>query len=129
MDWNDKEPIYQQIKKRIEQQILSGVWLEGEALPSIRTVASDLKINHLTVMKAYQLLVDDLLVEKIRGRGMFVLIGAQAKLKSDKTKEFLNEQIPILIETLKLLDIPVNDFTQELHKQIKGNADAISESK
>jgi GntR family transcriptional regulator len=129
MDWNDKEPIYQQIKKRIEQQILSGVWLEGEALPSIRTVASDLKINHLTVMKAYQLLVDDLLVEKIRGRGMFVLTGAQAKLKSDKTKEFLNEQIPILIETLKLLDIPVNDFTQELHKQIKGNADAISESK
>ena len=126
MDWNDKEPIYQQIKKRIEQQILSGVWLEGEALPSIRTVASDLKINHLTVMKAYQLLVDDLLVEKIRGRGMFVLIGAQTKLKSDKTNEFLNEQIPILIETLKLLDIPVNDFTQELHKQIKGNTDAIS---
>ena len=129
MDWNDKEPIYQQIKNRIEQQILSGIWIEGAALPSIRIVASDLQINHLTVMKAYQLLVDDLLVEKIRGRGMFVLIGAQEKLKSDKTKEFINEQIPLLIETLQLLDIPVNDFTQELNKQIKGKADAISESK
>jgi GntR family transcriptional regulator len=129
MNWNDKEPIYLQIKKQIEQQILSGVWIEGEALPSIRTVATDLKINHLTVMKAYQLLVDDLLVEKVRGRGMFVLIGAKAKLKSDKTEEFLNQQIPILIETLKLLDIPVNDFTKELNKQIKGNIDATSQSK
>jgi GntR family transcriptional regulator len=119
-DWNDKQPIYQQIKHRIEQQILTGVWPEGTALPSVRSVASDLKINHLTVMKAYQLLVDDLLVEKLRGRGMFVLMGAQAKLKAHITKKFLNEGIPQIIQNLHQLDIPVDDFIQELKKQIKG---------
>jgi len=118
-DWNDKQPIFQQIKLRIEQQILAGIWPEGSALPSVRTVASDLKINHLTVMKAYQLLVDDLLVEKLRGRGMFVLAGAREKLKKDKTNEFLNEEIPQLIESLKQLNMPVNDFIKELKKQIK----------
>ena len=91
VDWNDKQPIFQQIKQRIEQQILIGVWAEGEALPSVRTIASDLKINHLTVMKAYQLLVDDLLVEKRRGLGMFVLTGAQDKLKADKTNKWTFE--------------------------------------
>jgi len=118
-DWNDKQPIYQQIKLRIEEQILTGIWPEGTALPSVRTVASDLKINHLTVMKAYQLLVDDLLVEKLRGRGMFVLVGAQAKLKADKTNEFLNEGILQIIQNLQQLDIPIDDFIQELKKQIK----------
>lgn len=120
-DWNDKQPIFQQIKIRIEQQILAGIWPEGTALPSVRTVASDLKINHLTVMKAYQLLVDDLLVEKRRGLGMFVLAGAQGKLKADKTNEFLNEGIPQIIQSLQQLAIPVEDFIQELKKQIKEN--------
>jgi len=126
VDWNDKQPIFQQIKQRIEQQILIGVWAEGEALPSVRTIASDLKINHLTVMKAYQLLVDDLLVEKRRGLGMFVLTGAQDKLKADKTNLFLNQEIPQLIHTLQLLDMSVDDFIKEMNKQIKGNVDAIS---
>ncbi|PKG39977.1 GntR family transcriptional regulator [Psychromonas sp. Urea-02u-13] len=118
-DWNDKQPIYQQIKLRIELQILAGIWPEGEALPSVRTVASDLKINHLTVMKAYQLLVDDSLIEKVRGRGMFVLIGAQAQLKAHKTNLFLNEGIPEIIQKLQQLEIPVDDFIQALKQQIK----------
>lgn len=126
MEWNDKQPIFQQIKQRIEQQILAGIWLEGEALPSVRKVALDLKINHLTVMKAYQLLVDDYLVEKLRGRGMFVLVGAKDKLKAEKTNVFLNEDIPQLIQKLQLLDIPIDNFIKELNKQIKGSDDAIS---
>ncbi len=119
MDWNDKQPIFQQIKQRIEEQILAGIWPEGSALPSVRTVAADLKINHLTVMKAYQLLVDDLLVEKQRGKGMFVLPGARAKLKDVKTNEFLTEQIPQLIQSLQQLQIPVDQFIEELTKQIE----------
>jgi GntR family transcriptional regulator len=126
VEWNDKQPIFQQIKQRIEQQILAGIWLEGEALPSVRKVALDLKINHLTVMKAYQLLVDDYLVEKLRGRGMFVLVGAKDKLKAEKTNVFLNEDIPQLIQKLQLLDIPIDNFIKELNKQIKGSDDAIS---
>lgn len=125
-NWNNKQPIFQQIKQRIEKQILAGIWPEGSALPSVRTVASDLKINHLTVMKAYQLLVDDVLIEKRRGLGMFVLTGARGKLKIDKTNEFLNEKIPQLIEKLEQLEMPVDDFIQELKKQIKEKNDAIS---
>ena len=118
-DWNDKQPIYLQIKLLIEEQILMGLWPEGTALPSVRTVASDLKINHLTVMKAYQLLVDDSLVEKRRGLGMFVLEGAKAKLKAHKTTQFLIEGIPEIIQNLQQLDMSVEDFIQELKKQIK----------
>lgn len=126
MDWNDKQPIFLQIKLRIEQQILVGIWTEGNALPSVRTVASDLKINHLTVMKAYQLLVDDGVVEKIRGRGMFVLSGAKNKLKADKTNSFKHEDIPQIINTLQLLEMSVDDFIQELQKQLKRTTDGIS---
>lgn len=126
MEWNDKQPIFQQIKERIEEQIVAGVWTEGEALPSVRTVASDLKINHLTVMKAYQLLVNDSLVEKRRGLGMFVLAGARDKLRADKINLFLNKGVPQIINTLQLLDISVDDFIQELQQQLKGKHDAIS---
>ncbi|MEI6898141.1 MAG: GntR family transcriptional regulator [Psychromonas sp.] len=117
--WNNKQPIFQQIKLRIEQQILLGTWPEGTAIPSVRSVATDLKINPLTVMKAYQLLVDDQIVEKQRGRGMFVLNGAISQLKNDKTAQFLNEGIPQIIENLHQLNIPLDDFITELKKQIK----------
>lgn len=119
VNWNNNQPIFQQIKQRVEQQILLGTWGEGSALPSVRSVASDLKINHLTVMKAYQLLVDDKLIEKQRGRGMFVLSGAINKLKKNKTTQFLNEGIPQIMENLEMLNIPVDDFISELKKQIK----------
>lgn len=121
VNWNNKQPIFQQIKLRIEQQILLGTWPEGSALPSVRSVAGDLKINHLTVMKAYQLLVDEQLIEKQRGRGMFILNGAIAKLKKQKTTQFLNEGIPEIIKNLDQLDIGIDDFIGELKKQIKEN--------
>ena len=85
-DWNDKQPIFQQIKELIEKQILLGVWPEGSPLPSVRNVAAEMKINHLTVMKAYQLLVEQQLIEKKRGQGMYVLSGAVEKLKTDKKR-------------------------------------------
>ncbi len=74
-DWNDSQPIFRQLADRIIEQILQGIWSEGQALPSVRSVAADLKINHLTVMKGYQLLVDEDLIEKRRGQGMFVTAG------------------------------------------------------
>ncbi len=119
MDWNNKQPIFHQIKALIEKQILRGVWPESTALPSVRTVAADLKINHLTVMKAYQLLVDDKLIEKKRGQGMFILPGAIAKLKADKTALFLNQEIPQIIQNLQQLDMPIDEFITELKKQLK----------
>ena len=80
-EWKDDQPIFRQLAAKISDQILQGVWLELQALPSVRAVAADLKINHLTVMKSYQLLVDEGLVEKKRGQGMYVAEGALKKLK------------------------------------------------
>lgn len=118
-DWNNKQPIYHQIKELIETQALLGIWKEGCALPSVRMVAADMKINHLTVMKAYQLLVDEKLIEKKRGQGMFVLPGAIAKLKTEKRQQFLTQEIPHIVQVLKRIDMSVHDFIKELEKQIK----------
>ncbi|WP_094752157.1 GntR family transcriptional regulator [Psychromonas sp. CD1] len=119
--WNNKQPIFHQIKDLIETQMLQGIWPEGGALPSIRCVALDLKINHLTVMKAYQLLVDAKLVEKKRGQGMYVLSGALEKLKKEKKQLFLEEQIPQIVATLKRIDMPLCTFIKALKKQIESD--------
>ncbi|MGF1755482.1 GntR family transcriptional regulator [Vibrio makurazakiensis] len=119
-DWNDNQPIFRQLSNQISQQILQGVWIEGSALPSIRTVAADLKINHLTVMKSYQLLVDEGLVEKRRGQGMFVTTGAVAQLKCAKRNEFIEQQVPQIANTLRHIDMELDDFVSQLKKQMKG---------
>lgn len=118
-DWNDKVPIFQQIKELIEKQIVLGIWSEGSALPSVRKVAAEMKINHLTVMKAYQLLADQQLIEKKRGQGMYVLPGAIEKLKTYKKQQFLSQEIPRIVQMLKCIDMPWNDFSKELKKQIE----------
>lgn len=119
-DWNDSQPIFRQLADRIIEQILQGVWQEGEALPSVRTVAADLKINHLTVMKGYQLLVDEALIEKRRGQGMFVAQGALAQLKASQKTEFIEQQIPSIANKLQQLDIPLDEFIEQLKQQVKG---------
>ena len=78
--WNDNQPIYRQLRDRVVAMILEGSLKEGDALPSVRTVAADFRLNPLTVLKGYQQLVDELLVEKRRGRGMYVAVGAHAAL-------------------------------------------------
>lgn len=72
VEWNDKQPIYRQLRELVVQRIMDGSFAEGEPVPSVRQVASDYQINHLTVGKAYQELVDTGLLEKRRGLGMFV---------------------------------------------------------
>lgn len=113
-DWQDNQPIFRQLSERIIEQILQGVWLEEQPLPSVRTVAAELKINHLTVMKGYQLLVDDGLVEKKRGQGMFVALGALAKLKQKQKLDFVQRQIPTIAETLKQIEMPLEEFIEQL---------------
>lgn len=113
-EWNETQPIFRQLADRITEQILQGIWCEGEALPSVRRVAADLKINHLTVMKGYQLLVDEGLVEKKRGQGMFVAIGAVMQLKNHQRQDFIEQQIPSIANKLKQLDIPLDEFITQL---------------
>ncbi|HCH5665148.1 TPA: GntR family transcriptional regulator [Vibrio parahaemolyticus] len=119
--WHDRQPIFRQLADQITQQILQGVWKEGEALPSVRSISADMKINHLTVMKGYQLLVDEGLVEKKRGQGMFVAQGAIQQLRSAEKARFLEQQTPQIADTLQRLDMSVDELVQQLNPHMKGD--------
>ncbi|WP_180709225.1 GntR family transcriptional regulator [Vibrio parahaemolyticus] len=119
--WHDRQPIFRQLADQITQQILQGVWKEGEALPSVRSISADMKINHLTIMKGYQLLVDEGLVEKKRGQGMFVAQGAIQQLRSAEKARFLEQQIPQIADTLQRLDMSVDELVQQLNPHMKGD--------
>ncbi len=101
--WNDSQPIYRQIHDRVVAMILDEVLGEGAPLPSVRQVAADSRVNPLTVLKAYQQLADEGLVEKRRGLGMFVQAGARARLLQGERERFLTEQWPqIYVNILRL---------------------------
>lgn len=121
-EWHDNQPIFRQLADKLSAQIAQGLWPEGEALPSVRSVASDLKINHLTVMKGYQLLVDEGLVEKRRGQGMFVAEGAVSALRCQQRAQFLQQQIPQIAATLTQIDMSLDEFVEQLKQHIKGEA-------
>ena len=110
--WNDSQPIYWQLKERTIAMILDGTLAEGEALPSVRTVASDFQLNPITVSKSYQALVDDELVEKRRGLGMFVLTGARQKLMESEREKFLTEEWPAMVLRIQQLGLDVNKLLQ-----------------
>ena len=104
-EWNDSQPIYRQIRDRVVAMILDGVLKEGDPLPSVRNVATESRVNPLTVMKAYQQLADDGLVEKQRGRGMFVTDGARKLLLKGERERFLTEQWPDIVATIQRLGL------------------------
>jgi GntR family transcriptional regulator len=93
-NWNDSLPIYRQLRDRVVAMILEGVLNDGDPLPSVRSVAAEYRLNPLTVLKGYQQLVDEQLVEKRRGRGMFVTEGARRALLKDERQHFLEEEWP-----------------------------------
>src|SRR5947207_14050594 len=92
--WDDSAPAYRHLRDRVVAMILEGVMKEGDRLPSVRSVAADFRLNPLTVLKGYQQLVDEQLVEKRRGRGMFVCPGARKALMKDERQRFLEEEWP-----------------------------------
>jgi GntR family transcriptional regulator len=113
-EWNDSQPIYRQLRDRVVAMILDGVLKEGDPLPSVRTVSADYRLNPLTVLKAYQQLVDEGLVETKRGLGMFINTGARNLLLGAERQKFLKEAWPRIRETilrlgLKLEDLPDDD--------------------
>ena len=112
-EWNDNQPIYRQIRDRVVAMILDDLLAEGDPLPSVRNVATDSRVNPLTVLKAYQELADAGLVEKRRGLGMFVSTGAKAALLDGERKKFLEEQWPQIRATIQRLG---------LAKQLLGSA-------
>jgi len=118
--WNDNQPIYFQLKERTIVMIIDGTLAEGEALPSVRTVASEFQLNPITVSKSYQALVDDGLVEKRRGLGMFVREGAQKQLIKSEKEKFLNEEWPATLARIHQLGLDIDELLRG--KQKKGKS-------
>ncbi len=101
--WNEDLPIYRQLRDRVVEMILEDVLGDGDALPSVRNVAAEYRLNPLTVLKGYQELVDEGLVEKKRGRGMFVTDGAKNQLLKDERRRFLDKEWPAVVATIHRL--------------------------
>ena len=109
-EWNDGQPIYRQLRDRVVHMILDGVLKEGDPLPSVRNVAAEFRVNPLTVLKAYQELVDEDLVEKRRGLGMFVKTGAHSVLVKAERQKFLNDHWPRVHATIRRLGLDAEEL-------------------
>ena len=112
--WNDKEPIYIQLRDRLSELILDGAVLEGDALPSVRQISSEQRINPITVSRAFQIMVDEQLVEKKRGIGMFVIVGAKIKLQNSEREKFLNQEWPAIIKRISRLGLDSKQLINQI---------------
>ncbi len=108
--WDEDQPIYRQLRDRVVAMILEGVLADGDALPSVRNVAAEYRLNPLTVLKGYQELVDEGLVEKKRGRGMFVNDGARTNLLKAERQRFLDKEWPKVLSTIERLGLNESDL-------------------
>ena len=108
--WNDNAPIYRQLKDRVIGMMHDGVLKAGDALPSVRQIAAEYQLNPITVSKAYQELVDENLVEKRRGIGMYVTEGASEKLLASERERFLSEEWPAMVERIRQLGLNVEQL-------------------
>ena len=118
--WNDNQPIYRQLRDKVVAMILEGVLADGDALPSVRSVAAEFTLNPLTVLKGYQQLVDEGLVEKRRGRGMYVTSGARAQLLTGERQRFLAQEWPRVKATIERLGL---DAAELLSTRGQGTGD------
>ena len=118
--WTDDQPIYRQLRDRVVAMILDGSLAEGDSLPSVRNVAAEHQLNPLTVLKGYQELVDEGLVEKRRGLGMFVREGATGKLMNDERAKFLKDEWPKVAETIQRLGLNPDELLKSLAKKDGG---------
>ena len=124
LEWNDSQPIYRQLRDRVVAMILDGLLREGDPLPSVRTVAAEYRVNPLTVLKGYQQLVDEQLVETRRGLGMFVKTGAAALLLESERKRFLAEEWPRVFATIQRLGFKPKELLSAAAKpKSSSNAD------
>lgn len=112
-DWNDSQPIYRQLRDKVVVMILEGTLSDGDALPSVRNVAAEFTLNPLTVLKGYQQLVDEGLVEKRRGRGMFVTNGARSKLMREERQRFLENEWPRVVLMIERLGLDPSELLKK----------------
>jgi GntR family transcriptional regulator len=116
-EWNDGQPIYRQLRNRVVAMILDGVLKEGDPLPSVRNVAAEDRVNPLTVLKGYQQLVDEELVEKRRGLGMFIKAGARNLLLQGERQKFLADEWPRIHATIQRLGLTPEELLDAAAKR------------
>jgi GntR family transcriptional regulator len=114
--WNEDLPIYRQLRDRVVAMILEGVLSDGDALPSVRNVAAEYRLNPLTVLKGYQELVDEGLVEKKRGRGMFINDGARTQLLKNERQRFIEKEWPTVVASIKRLGLDIDELLKDARK-------------
>jgi GntR family transcriptional regulator len=122
-EWNDSQPIYRQLRDRVVALILDGVLNEGDPLPSVRNVAAEYRLNPITVLKAYQELVDEQLVEKKRGRGMYINSGARKLLMRAEREKFLAEQWPRIHATIQRLGLTPEELLEAGQQAVPDTAE------
>jgi len=113
--WNEDQPIYRQLRDRVVAMILEGVLGDDDALPSVRNVAAEYRLNPLTVLKGYQELVDENLVEKKRGRGMFVIEGARQRLLKDERQRFMDKEWPQVVAMIERLGLDAAELLDQVN--------------
>lgn len=118
--WNEDQPIYRQLRDRVVAMILEEVLGDGDALPSVRNVAAEYRLNPLTVLKGYQELVDEGLVEKKRGRGMFVNAGARDELLKTERQRFLEKEWPLVAATIDRLGLDAESLLKQVQQTDAG---------
>jgi GntR family transcriptional regulator len=128
-EWNDSQPIYRQLRDRGVHMILDGVLKEGDPLPSVRNVAAEYRVNPLTVLKGYQQLVDEQLVETKRGRGMFINAGARKLLLKAERQKFLEEQWPRIYATIQRLGLKPEELLEAAANPSSQSPDAAKEER
>ena len=124
-EWNDNQPIYRQLRDRVAAMILDRVLKEGDPLPSVRNVAAEYRVNPLTVLKGYQQLVDEGLVETRRGRGMFINAGARSLLLQGERQKFLGEEWPRICATIQRLGLSAEEL---LDNSTRGSSSKTAKS-
>lgn len=117
-EWNDREPIYRQIRDRVVAMILDGGLKEGDPLPSVRTVAAEYRVNPLTVLKAYQELADAGVVETRRGLGMFINAGARDVLMEGEREKFLREEWPRVHASIQRLGLNAEELLRGVERKV-----------
>ena len=105
IDFGSQTPIFLQLSQGLEDEILSGIYREGEQIPSITELAASYKINPATALKGINLLVDAGIVYKKRGIGLFVSQGALQLLKEKRQDEFFQQYVLPMVQEAKRLSI------------------------
>ncbi|MEM6581776.1 MAG: GntR family transcriptional regulator [Pseudomonadota bacterium] len=115
--WKDNQPIYRQLRELVVARIMDGSFKEGEPVPSVRQVATDYQVNHITVSKAYQELVELGLLAKRRGLGMYVSKGARTALLQKERQHFQNQELPAFARRAQILGLSLSDLVELLQQE------------